>query len=200
MAGREGKEFGYRYLPLAGLTSYECRYAPLVMCGGGPKGEDKTVSQKQRTWCPGKWLYKHLNANPPRVIVTMGAAAGKHFIPELDLERDHGRPWPEAVTYGRWTGVVFPIQDLGAATAMTEAMIDQSADMQALGKWLMHGDAGLGLPEDDYAECEDYRLLQHVEDFWDYMRTYGYSHAVDAIGFDTEYIPAFRDIPQEPYC
>lgn len=157
--GRAGEEVNRHYLPLAGLTRSTVRITNAIRClpssAGGKLDPKKRRDQALLQSCTETFLYPSLTAQPPRVIVPMGAFACQAICgATFNLELEHGIPYETA-----W-GWAFPMYHPALGLYEPKKMLLLRNDWMRL-KLFLKGT--LELPEDPYP-TPDYREVRHADE------------------------------------
>lgn len=185
--GKTGREVNEHYLPLAGLRRDNQWFWNAMLCM--PKGQhgkldmNRAADRELVNCCANTHLLPELRrCNDYSLLVLMGAFACHVIDPTINLELQHGIPLET-----KW-GTVFPMYHPAGGIHEPKKMLQIRNDWVRLRKYL----AGkLILPEDEYAEKEDYKEIKGTEDLDESLR--GMSEY--PIANDTE---STRD--RNPFC
>jgi len=87
-----------------------------------PENRDPTIEEKKAFW---PYLLRELEIVQPKVVITLGRHAGKIFIPDLVISKDHGVS--RTVKYNNREWLVIPLYHPAAALyngSMRQTLID----------------------------------------------------------------------------
>lgn len=150
--GKTGDEVNRHYLPLAGLRRDTVRFTNAIRClpvsTGGKLDPKRAQDTALLQSCTETFLYPSIEAQPPRLIVPMGAFACRAIFGEgFDLELEHGIPQDS-----QW-GMAFPMFHPALGIYEPKRMLLLRNDWIRLRRYLW---GKLVLPEDPYPN-PDYR-------------------------------------------
>lgn len=157
--GKTGQEVNEGHLPAANLRRSNVYIDNVISCWPDTPQhklkKDNTAHIDLLNSCANHHLYPYLMKAKPRIIVAMGAFACYALDPEIDLELHHGIPMQTD-----W-GTVFPMWHPAGGLHEPKKMLQIRTDWVRLGEYLK---GRLHLPEDIYADKEDYRECNGYKD------------------------------------
>lgn len=181
--GKTGDEVNRHYLPLAGLRRDTVRFTNAIRClpvsTGGKLDPKRAQDTALLQSCTNTFLYPSIEAQPPRLIVPMGAFACRAIFGEgFDLELEHGIPQES-----KW-GMAYPMFHPALGIYEPKRMLLLRNDWIRLRRYL---GGKLVLPEDPYPN-PDYREVTDAKELAELDPTL-------PLGCDTE-----STKEREPYC